>query len=57
MEEQFTESQIQIFNASIKLIGKGGIKMLTLKKLANWIGKSEVAIYQHFRSKIDILKG
>jgi hypothetical protein len=57
MVDQYTESQIHIFNASIKLIGKGGIKMITSKKLANRIDKSEVTIYRHFRSKVDILRG
>lgn len=57
MEIQFSERQIQIFNASIKLIGKGGIQLLTTKNLANEIGLSEAAIYKHFKSKVEILKG
>jgi TetR/AcrR family transcriptional regulator, fatty acid metabolism regulator protein len=57
MRNQFTERQIQIFNASIKLIGNGGIQTLTTKNLANEIGISEPAIYRHFSSKVDILKG
>lgn len=57
MEIQFSERQIQIFNASIKLIGKGGIQLLTTKNLAKEIGLSEAAIYKHFKSKVEILKG
>jgi TetR/AcrR family transcriptional regulator, fatty acid metabolism regulator protein len=57
MEQEFSERQIQIFNASIKLIGKGGIQLLTTKNLAVEIGLSEAAIYKHFTSKVDILKG
>lgn len=48
MRDQFTERQIQIFNASIKLIGKGGIQTLTTKNLANEIGISKTALYRHF---------
>lgn len=54
---QFSERQIQIFNASIKLIGEGGIQTLTTKNLAKEIGISEAAIYRHFSSKVEILKG
>ena len=57
MKPQFTERQLQIFNASIKLIGKGGIQNLTTKNLAKEIGISEAAIYRHFSSKVEILKG
>jgi AcrR family transcriptional regulator len=57
MEQEFSERQIQIFNASIKIIGKGGIQLLTTKNLAVEIGLSEAAIYKHFTSKVDILKG
>lgn len=57
MRTQFSERQIQIFNASIKLIGKGGIQNLTTKNLAKEVGISEAAIYRHFRSKVEILKG
>jgi len=57
MEIQFSERQIQIFNASIKLIGKGGIQLLTTKNLAKEIELSEAAIYKHFKSKVEILKG
>lgn len=57
MDQNFTERQIQIFNASIKLIGIGGIQTLTTKNLAAAVGISEAAIYRHFSGKIEILKG
>lgn len=57
MNQQYSERQIQIFNASIKLIGLGGIQVLTTKNLASEIGISEAAIYRHFVSKVAILKG
>lgn len=57
MAQEFSERQIQIFNASINLIGKGGIQLLTTKNLAIEIGLSEAAIYKHFTGKVEILKG
>jgi len=51
----FSDRQIQIVNAAIKLIGTGGIQMLTTKNLAQEVGVTEPALYRHFSDKVDIL--
>ena len=57
MDPNFTERQVQIFNAAIKLIGAGGIQTLTTKHLSAAVGISEAAIYRHFSGKTEILRG
>ena len=53
--KQFSKRQLDIINASIALIGEGGIQGFTIKNLANKLGFVEAAAYRHFSSKSDIL--
>jgi AcrR family transcriptional regulator len=55
-EPKYTERQVQIINAAIKLMGDGGIQLLTTKNLAREVGLSEPALYRHFSNKVDILQ-
>jgi len=55
-ETQYSERQVQIINAAIKLMGEGGIQLLTTKNLAREVGVSEPALYRHFSNKVDILQ-
>ena len=52
-----TDRQREIIDAAISLIAEKGIQELTIKNLSRKIGLSEGAIYRHFESKLDILKG
>ncbi len=51
----FSKRQLQIIDAAIKLIAKGGIQKLTIKNLSDKIGITEPAIYRHFKNKTDLL--
>ena len=53
--KDYTARQIAIINASIAIIGEGGIQEFTIKNLSNRIGFVEAAVYRHFPSKSDIL--
>jgi AcrR family transcriptional regulator len=55
-ESKYSERQVQIINAAIKLMGEGGIQMLTTKNLAREVGVSEPALYRHFSGKVEILQ-
>lgn len=55
-ETQYSERQVQIINAAIKLMGEGGIQLLTTKNLAREVGVTEPALYRHFSNKVDILQ-
>ncbi|MDP1622489.1 MAG: TetR/AcrR family transcriptional regulator [Bacteroidales bacterium] len=55
-ETDFSDRQVQIINAAIKLIGEGGIQLLTTKNLAREVGVSEPALYRHFSNKVDLLR-
>jgi len=55
-ESAYSERQVQIINAAIKLMGEGGIQLLTTKNLAREVGVSEPALYRHFSNKVDILQ-
>jgi len=52
---ELTKRQKEIIEASMKLIGEGGIQSLTIKNLSSEIGVSESAIYRHFSSKTEVL--
>ncbi len=52
-----TDRQKNIIDAATKLLSERGIQELTLKNLAARVGVSEPALYRHFASKADILKG
>lgn len=54
-EPQYSDRQLQIINAAIKLMGEGGIQMLTTKNLALEVAVTEPALYRHFSSKADLI--
>jgi len=54
---QLTKRQNQIIQESIALIAAKGIQGLTIKNISRAIGVSEPAIYRHFESKKEIIKG
>jgi len=51
-----SKRQIDIIEATTKLIGESGIQNLTIKNLAAEMGFSEPALYRHFKGKTEILK-
>ena len=55
--KQLTKRQNQIIQESIALIAAKGIQGLTIKNISKAIGVSEPAIYRHFESKKEIIKG
>ena len=55
--EKFSERQMEIMEAATARIDTYGIQSLTIKNLAADIGLSEPALYRHFKSKNDILRG
>lgn len=56
MKKELTDRQKEILNATVKLIGEGGIQALTIKNLSHNIGVTESAIYRHFMSRTEILE-
>jgi len=50
-----TKRQKEIVEASLEIIGEGGIQALTIKNISKKVGISEPAIYRHFESKTQIL--
>lgn len=52
-----TDRQLEIIEASGKLLTLNGVTGLTTKNLAKEMGFSESAIYRHFESKEDIIVG
>ena len=55
--EGFTKRQVEIINASVKIMRRKGLRALTTKNLAKALKVTEPAIYRHFESKTDILLG
>ncbi len=53
--QELSSRQLQIIDASIHIISKGGIQDLTMKNLSRALGISEPAIYRHFENKQRIL--
>ena len=53
----FTTRQKEIIDAAIHLIARKGIQEVTMKNLSREVGITEPALYRHFSSKHDILKG
>lgn len=56
MQKTLSARQLEILNATVKLIGEGGIQGLTIKNLSHEIGITESAIYRHFSSRTEILE-
>lgn len=55
MQKPISDRQIEIIEASGKILMEKGIKGLTTKNLAAEMGFSESAIYRHFKNKEDII--
>ncbi len=55
MQNAISSRQIEIIEASGKILMEKGIKGLTTKNLAAEMGFSESAIYRHFKNKEDII--
>ncbi|TAL70527.1 MAG: TetR/AcrR family transcriptional regulator [Bacteroidetes bacterium] len=49
--------QEQIIDEAISLIHSNGFSALSIRELGNQVGISEAAIYRHFKSKDEIIKG
>jgi len=56
-ETTYTNRQKEIIDAAIRLISERGIQSLTIKNLAAKLDLTEGAIYRHFRSKDEIIRG
>jgi len=52
---ELSKRQKEIIEASLEIIGEGGIQALTIKNISKKVGISEPAIYRHFESKTQIL--
>ncbi|HSH51385.1 MAG TPA: TetR/AcrR family transcriptional regulator [Bacteroidales bacterium] len=55
MNNNLTERQKEIINASLELIAEKGIQGLTIRNLSKKIGLVESAVYRHYESKTQIL--
>ncbi|HUI33666.1 MAG TPA: TetR/AcrR family transcriptional regulator, partial [Dysgonamonadaceae bacterium] len=55
MNNDLSERQKEIIEASLELIAERGIQGLTIKNLSKKIGLVESAIYRHYQSKTHIL--
>ena len=52
-----TKRQDEILDIALNLLADGGVKNLTMKRIAESIGVSEPAVYRHFKNKTEIVKG
>ena len=52
-----TKRQDEILDTALHLLADGGVKNLTMKRIAESIGVSEPAVYRHFKNKAEIVKG
>jgi AcrR family transcriptional regulator len=52
---QISDRQLEIIEASGKIITKHGLANLTIKNLASEMGFVESALYRHFKSKEDVI--
>ncbi|MFA7327435.1 MAG: TetR/AcrR family transcriptional regulator [Candidatus Kapaibacterium sp.] len=55
MIAEITERQLEIIEASGKILTERGVSGLTLKNIAKEMKFSESAVYRHFKSKEDII--
>jgi len=53
--KEITERQLEIIEASSKLLTQGGVSGLTIKNIAKEMEFSESAVYRHFKSKEEII--
>jgi len=50
-QQKFTKRQKDILSAALNIIATEGTKGLTLKKVSNYVGITDAAIYKHFKNK------
>ncbi len=50
-QHKFTKRQRDILSAALRIIATEGTKSLTLKKVSNYVGITDAAIYKHFKNK------
>ena len=50
-----TKRQDEILDIALNLLADGGVKNLTMKRIAESIGVSEPAVYRHFKNKTEIV--
>ena len=48
-----TKRQDEILDIALNLLADGGVKNLTMKRIAESIGVSEPAVYRHFKNKTE----
>jgi AcrR family transcriptional regulator len=53
--EALTGRQQQVVEQAIEVIGKGGLRDLTMRRLSKRLGITEPALYRHFENKTAIL--
>ena len=52
-----TKRQDEILDTALQLLAEGGVKNLTMKRIADSIGISEPAVYRHFQNKNALIPG
>jgi len=57
MTTEYTKRQLQIIHSAADLIASGGMSSLTMNRIAMEIKVTEPALYRHFKSKKEILRG
>lgn len=57
MATKYTKRQLQIIHSAVELIASKGMSHLTMNHIASQIEVTEPALYRHFKSKKEILKG
>lgn len=53
---EFSTRQEEIIAAALRLLAGGGVRSLTMKRIAEAVGVTEPAVYRHFRNKSEIIK-
>ncbi len=53
----YTSRQREIIEIALRLLASGGLRNLTMKRIADALGVSEPAVYRHFRNKSEVIKG
>lgn len=54
---ELTKRQMDIVNAAIRIIARKGYRELTIKNLAKSLALTEAALYRHFESKHELIRG
>ena len=56
MQENNLDTKTRIFNASLRLFATGGVENATTRSIANAAGIKSASIYNHYKSKDEILE-